>query len=209
MKPVYFFINGIKNKPGDPRGWTDGAARTVGKILDVQTYKWEYACTATFRWLKQNQRAKDFAEDVNYWGKPVVIVAHSNGCDVVLKALPLIRVPILELHLVSGACSEDFAKNGLNQAYGIGKVKSVFVYMAGRDAALNFWAKWSKRLGGWMGLGYDRLGALGPKNHEFDVTLIYEPTYKHSDWFKGPVFDRFLNYVAGIKRPWGSDLSRN
>jgi len=117
-----------------------------------------------------------------------VPVVHSNGGDVLLRALARTEFPFAECHFFSAACESSFDKNGLNAWLAGGRVGRVVCYTAGRDRAMQL-AKWSTRLFGWMGLGYGTLGLTGPRHVApavaDRVVEVVEPEYGHSDWWTG------------------------
>jgi hypothetical protein len=100
------------------------------------------------------------------------VAVHSNGAEVLSRALRhILQHPtefpepftIASAHFMGPANDADFTKNWLNSALIVGLVKSVWVYRATKDKPLGL-GRASRRLFGWMGLGYGDLGLVGPQN---------------------------------------------
>ena len=187
--------------PNDAKLW-DGRAATWFNVNmgNVDTDRSDYFCTAIGRRFHQ-QRRIDRAKAVigTYLGRwDMTIACHSNGDDIILKALAQLKWPRVEnLHLISGACEADFDRNGLNVALANGKIGNVSVYVAGKDKALGFvgWFKPAR----W--LGYGTLGLKGPMNVEEHVKsmvmTVFKPAYGHGDWFtEGANFEETMRWVA-------------
>lgn len=189
---VYILVNGIMNWPGDWKDWNVKACPLVNALAAVN--KWnmvadrlEYFCGPIGRAFGQRRRARKLKRMVEaYRGThDLVLVGHSNGCDLVLDALKMMGWPrVEELHLFSGACQADFRKNGLNDAIVDGRVGHVSVYVAGKDV----WLRLAHTLvGRW--LGYGTLGLSGPTDMsaaaQVKVELFTEPSFGHSTWWRG------------------------
>lgn len=189
-KRVYIFVNGIMCRPGDAHGWNGRAVTWIHLNTGDRAEKLEYFCDPIGRAFFQKQRAEKLAELLTkYAGWEIILVGHSNGTDLILKALALLNwPPIKVVHLVSAACEADFTKNGLSQALMLKDIGSVHVWMSGRDSALHL-AKCE--LGRW--LGYGTLGIDGPKNVRESVKDLVMPhrwpALDHSDCFKPYNFD--------------------
>ena len=101
---VYIFVNGILNFPGDAEGWTDRAVTWINKNTDAKGEKFEYFSGVITRRFRQQYRAIKLSELIEqYDGWTIILVGHSNGCDVILRALKLTKVKIGEVHLVARA----------------------------------------------------------------------------------------------------------
>lgn len=182
---IYIFVNGIMCRPGDAQNWNGRAVTWCQKNTTSASVMVEYFCTPLGRAFFQKHRAEKVAaviEEFLDW--EIVLVGHSNGTDLILKALALMDWPRIEaVHLVSAACEEDFSLNGLNDALERDRIGHVHVWMSGRDSALHV-AKC--RIGRW--LGYGVLGLDGPKNRSapaFSKTTVTAwPSRDHSDCFK-------------------------
>lgn len=200
QRRLYVFVNGVLSDPA-AIDWTDRAVAWVhGHTLD-HADKYEYWTWALTRRLTQGKHAQALAQLVNLHSEPndLVLVGHSNGCDLLLRALPWIRERVHVLHLLSAAAEPDFDTNGLNDLLRRNRVQWVVVWRAGQDQALRL-AWWSRLLT--LGLaGYGGLGIDGPRNVArelaYAVLPLDEPCYGHSDWFaEGPAFERTMERIT-------------
>lgn len=204
LAPVYIAVNGILTLPGSSRAWTDRATtwfHSESRAL-IQAEKFEYFATPLTRRLRQHAHARDLADLIrSYAGRRIHLIGHSNGCDLILRALALDSTPLASIHLIAAACDEDFNRNGLNNALLFDQLGAVHVYTSPDDAALKWAARPSRALLGWLGLGYGILGLVGPQRvleyadqrhlvHRYD-----RPGFGHSTWFADPHFDATLNLV--------------
>ena len=199
---IYIAVNGIKARPSDDSGWTDRFVTWTHKHgwdLGYWAEKYEYWSSALLRRFKQQDRAETLARMlVFYEGWNIRLVAHSNGGDVVLRALQLTDARIDEIHLISPACESDPKINGLNRMVGEKRIGKLRIYIAGQDKAMKV-AKFSQKAVGWLGLGYGNLGGLDP----FDArqlygndTIVYQEHFGHSTWFaKGTIFENTMNRI--------------
>jgi hypothetical protein len=199
---VYLFVNGIGNMPSSAFEWTDEATLYL-QSLGIRAEAYEYCTTFINRWIKQDSRVKNFAHKVQSWadkGFTPVLVGHSNGCDIIIKSLKhLHNVYDIELHLISAAAEPDFRKNGLNKALNNGQVKRCVIYIAGKDFALKYLASWSRKVLGWLGLGFQNLGYIGPRHVNpyivKKLATVVEKDYHHSSWFSHENFPRTMRQV--------------
>jgi hypothetical protein len=203
MKTVYFFVHGIMNLPSSGTGWVDGAIRAVaGFGFAGDAYR--YLATPALRWVMQAWRVRQCRIKLQKWiddDFQPVLVGHSNGCDILLKAIKGVRgLRGAKLHLISGAAEADFKVNGLNEAMKAGRIDTVTVWVAGKDSALEVWAPISRALVGWLGLGYKNIGATGPSNVSAlvgtRVFQINEPEFGHSTWFEEKHFEETICRIA-------------
>lgn len=193
-QPVYIYICGILTWPGSSKNWTGKAATWTMTRPKHQAEKIEYFSPGLFsRSIGQEARAEKLVKTMHEFlsrGRRVILVAHSNGCDVALDALRKMGWPeIAELHLISGAIEADFDKNGLNQARN--KIGRVVVYVAGLDKALALAASPLGRF-----FGYGALGRTGPINPWWQVDVVVEPEFEHSDWFDDAHFDQTMRLLT-------------
>lgn len=176
-RTCYIAINGIRNNPGDAEGWTDRFVTWINTRLPdgVVAEKFEYACSALLRRLRQRQRADEIARKVGYYrraGYRLVLVGHSNGCDLIARVLEACGAEIDAAHLISPAADEeDFA-----EAIREGLIRRIHIYGSRNDRALKL-ALATRPLLGWLGLGY---GSLGLRGREF-AGLFPEVVQDHSD----------------------------
>lgn len=205
---AYVFINGILTMPGDSEGWTDRAVTWINTRTASKAEKWEYATGPILRRIRQQERAEKIARLISFYERAefeVVLVGHSNGCDIIARVLDLREAsvwsysrPVRSIHLFAPAADAgDFI-----QAIDDESVRRVFVYRGGQDRALKA-GRWSRRLFGWAGLGYGSLG-LADDDDTAGLELEYRPgvvvydvpAFGHSDWFtRGEQFERTMVHL--------------
>lgn len=198
-RTVIIFVNGIMNFPGDSHGWNYRAVVwTHLSGSPMEPIPVEYFCGPIGRAFGQKKRAQKICELLEaYAGWNIILVGHSNGCAVILKALgmALVYPRIQAIHLVSGACEADFNRNGLNEAVEGGKVGKVCVYVAGKDMALRVASHWMGRL-----LGYGVLGLHGMQNVPASlldrIGQITQEDFGHSSWWEAEHFDRSMGHFT-------------
>lgn len=200
---VFVFINGILARPGAHDGWTDRAVTWTQCRTPHKAEKWEYATGALTRRLRQQSRARKIATMLRYYeaaGYALVLVGHSNGCDLIARVLRLrgtepwyFQHPIEAAHLYAPAAEEkDFAA-----ALACGGLGWLHLNVGGKDRAL-WWGGVTRRLFGWAGLGYGTLGRQPecPLTYDPRVTVRHEPAYGHSDFFtKGAAFEYTMQHL--------------
>lgn len=168
--------------------------------------EFRYFAGPIFRRGRQQQRARQLAAMIEGWyddGFSVVAVGHSNGCDLILRAMGLMVAHVEALHLISAAADADFAGNGLNDALAHGRCGRVMCYVSDGDSALSVWA----RLSNWVSLGlvgYGSLGWSGPQNVDADVTsrviVVRRDYLEHGGWFAVDQYEATLNAVTVAER---------
>jgi pimeloyl-ACP methyl ester carboxylesterase len=198
-RTCFIAINGIRTNPGDADGWTDRFVTWINTRLPdgVVAEKFEYACSALLRGLKQRQRADEIAKKVGCYrraGYRVVLVGHSNGCDLIARVLEACGAEIDAAHLISPAADEeDFA-----EAIREGLIRRIHIYGSKNDAALKF-ARATRPLIGWLGLGYGSLGLRGPEFEKLFPEVVHahaDDTCGHSTWFqRGPRFEALMQAI--------------
>lgn len=197
---VFIFVNGILNLPGSHNGWTDRAATWINSRTKDRAEKFEYFCGPISRRLRISFHAEALAHLIaNYTGSRVVLVGHSNGCELICRALRVSGVPIEDVHLISGACSPDFDRNGLNELMRAHRVLRTHVYVAEQDLPMRL-AKWTGKFLGLLGLGYGILGYKGPLNVDDEflprVRTVTRADFGHSTWFEPKHFHNLMVEVA-------------
>lgn len=195
-RTCYIAINGIHSNPGDSEGWTDRFVTWVNTRMPdgVVAEKFEYSCSAILRRMKQRQRADEISKKVGYYrraGYRVVLVGHSNGCDLIARVLECCGAEIDAAHLIAPAADEeDFA-----QAIREGLIRRIHIYGSKNDSALKF-AKSTRPLISWMGLGYGSLGLRGSEFEEMFPEVVHshmDDTCGHSTWFqRGQRFESLM-----------------
>jgi hypothetical protein len=115
----------------------------------------------------------------------------------ILRALSITHTEIASIHLIAAACDEDFDRNGLNEDLTCGQLQQVHVYTSPDDGALKYFARTSRALLGWLGLGYGILGLVGPQfvARPERVWRYNRPGYGHSTWFSEEHFAETFNLI--------------
>ena len=205
-KIVFIFINGILNHPEDLHGWTDEACGHVAQQTVFDADRYEYFTMPLLRPFKQAWRAKQIALLVEEWvGYEIVLVGHSNGCDLICRYLKtlsrkdILLPKILQVHLIAGATDCSCKANGLNEVLKDGILGSAYIYCSLGDRALQKakgWTGWLRR----FGLGYGWLGLGGPSEIDPDVLhkihVIRNDMKDHGTWLA----EDFTETLEGIVR---------
>lgn len=201
-KPVYILVNGILTFPGSAKAWTDRGvtALLADDRVDVVAEKFEYFGGALTRRFWQGRNADNLASLIRrYAGRKIHLVGHSNGCDLIARALAITATEIASIHLIAGAVDEDFDRNGINEDLVCAQLGKVFVYASSDDAVLRWLAVPSRALFGWAGLGYGALGLTGPEGVTESVgarvIVSTRPGFGHSTWFTAEHFAETLNAI--------------
>ncbi len=199
-RTCYIAINGIRTNPGDAEGWTDRFVTWVNTRLPdgVVAEKFEYYCSALLRRVRQRERADQIAKKVGYYrraGYRIVLVGHSNGCDLIARVLETCGAEIEAAHLISPAADEeDFA-----QAIRERLIRRIHIYGSRNDEALKF-ARLTRPWLAWLGLGY---GSLGLRGREFAcrfpafVADHSDDAQGHSTWLqRGEPFEDLMLAIS-------------
>lgn len=196
---LYIFVNGILTNPEDIQGWTDRAEIWIDTHTPDKATKMEYRSGALTRMWYQNERINNLKKLCrSYNADKVVLVGHSNGCDIIQKMIKKSNIKIHEAHLIAGASEHDFKKNGLSKALKSGQLGKVFIYVSPIDEALKR-AKWTRGLLKYIGLGYGYLGLVGPDNVDIDISnrvVLYIESFSHSQWFSKKNFEHTMQCIA-------------
>lgn len=199
-KTVIIFVNGILSSPEDVEAWTDRAVEWVNNNTDYKADKMEYKSGVLTRRWYQSQRVKNLQKMCkSYLGDRILIVAHSNGADIIQRMINKGIPRVHELHLIAAAAEHDFRKNGYNRALKNNHVEKIFIYASPVDEALKK-AQLSTRLFGWLGLGYGYLGLVGPLFIDpsvQDKVVVHTENMAHSQWFSKKHFDITMRLVSG------------
>jgi len=181
-------INGILTCPGKSEGWTDRAVTHAHLDMDVFAEKLENFTGIFTRMLFQEKRARFVARIANKYlerGWNVYLRGHSNGCDIIRRALSHTASPIEAAQLVAPAVEPDFERNGFNRLLREGKVKRLMVCWSPNDRTLRL-ARHSHAVLNILGNAYGILGLIGPQNVAPDVesrvTAVANVQYDHGDW---------------------------
>lgn len=203
MRRAYIFINGILSNPESVESWTDLAEAWVDKNYPKDhATKYEYDAKALTRRIGQEKRV-DAVETIceRYLGDKIILVGHSNGCDIITRLVARKVVRFHELHLIAAASEASFDKSGLNKALHNGYVSNKIVcYISPVDEALKK-ARLSTRVLGWMGLGFGYLGLVGPQDVDYslkDRVEVVQRRFGHSTWFNKDHFDNTMRKITGV-----------
>lgn len=199
---VFIFVNGILTRPGNARGWTDRAVHWFNRHEQgVACYPFEYYSPALLRFVFQRGHARALAETIaEYRGMRLHLVGHSNGCDLIARAIALtpVKVQVDTVHLISAALERDFAKNHLGAALNCRQLRRVFCLCSKGDGVLKYLARPSQ-IFGCVGLGYGDLGYRGPALNGLNDTLSVRTTWRnglgHGDWFDAGNFERTMETI--------------
>lgn len=199
-RPVYIVVNGILTSPGHADEWTDRAVTWFHNdaSVDVHAEKFEYFATALTRRLRQRSHALALGALIRrYAGRPIYLVGHSNGCDLIARALRETSVEVRAIHLIAAAVEENFDRNGFNEALARGQLGTVHVYGSANDAVLKWLARPSRWIFGVFGLGYGLLGLLGPvaAYPAHRVFMHWKHEFGHGTWFSGEHFAETLSDI--------------
>lgn len=185
-RTVFLCINGILTDPRRADAWTDEAVDWINRKLPdgVVAVSYEYNATPLLRRWGQRERAEHIAAKAAAYrraGYRVVLVGHSNGCDLIARVIGGISAEVDTVHLFSPAADEaDFER-----AIEMETVRRIFIYGSRHDLALRYGAQLSRRLT-FGKLGYGSLGLRGrefARQHPEVVEDHSRDDFGHSDWF--------------------------
>ncbi len=200
MRTAFLCINGILTDPRRADAWTDQAVDWLNRKLPdgVVGVSYEYNATPLLRRWGQRERAEHIAAKAGAYrraGYRVVLVGHSNGCDLIARVIGGISAEVDTVHLLSPAADEaDFER-----AIEMETVRRIFIYGSLNDLALRYGARWSRTLT-FGRLGYGSLGLRGREfalRHPAVVEDHSRDDYGHSDWFLPRAnFTRTMDLIA-------------
>ncbi|CAB4163620.1 hypothetical protein UFOVP806_32 [uncultured Caudovirales phage] len=185
MRTLILIINGILTDPRKDNAWTDIAEPWLETMIEdpISVFRYEYNATPLLRRWGQARRATRISETIEIYqrqGYRIILVGHSNGCDLIARVLKTTQVD--QVHLISPATDESEMDVGIKA----GNVGMVCIYGSTNDAALKYGAKASRILS--LGLlGYGSLGLRGPAYEaKFPGIVIdfSDNSYGHSDWIR-------------------------
>jgi len=204
---AYILLPGIKTQTDDNNNWAPAMASAINITHDcAKADEFRYHASAIFhRWGMQERVGYVIDLAYRYWsaGYKPILVAHSDGCEIVRQVIIAGPSIIRAAHLIAGACEADFAKNGLNDALRIGKVAEIYCYVSKGDKVIDGVARNSVRFFSWLGIAYGTLGFDGPENVAPDqagkVHLIERRSLKHGDWFVGAHWQTTFNSITQLE----------
>lgn len=195
---AFICVNGILTNPGDAEGWTDRAVTWLNLRTAGKAEKFEYATGALTRRLRQQWRAEAIARMASFYiagGYQVVLIGHSNGCDLIGRVLSqLWPAKVRSAHLFAAATDAAAFSHALDEE----QLGGLFLYGSAHDQALRV-AALSRRLFGWAGLGYGDLGRrpeIGGLLGRSAVLSHRDDTQGHGTWFeRGEPFERTMRLL--------------
>lgn len=199
MTRAYYFVNGILTMPGQSKNWTGKAVTGIHTRLRDQptkAEKVEYYTGPITRMFWNKARATRLLKVNRYYeGFEKVVVAHSNGADVVLDAMRLAPFKIHTLLLISPAVTDDCSDvgNRLNTLLKTGIIEEFHLWIGKKDLPLRM-----AKLGVGRLLGYGALGLDGPKNLDQNPQGRVEPEFGHSTWFDKDHLEDTLDRIAKL-----------
>jgi hypothetical protein len=170
----FLFVNGIF---GSSSGWEVDAVNLSSKINPNWSYFSYFYWCGIFRWDQSghiNECVKSIAnENISD------VAGHSNGADILRRAIVEHELNIDTLNLIAGATDPDFKTNGLNEALLNGQIQIVRCFVSKNDFIIgsNWLLPW------WWNRD---LGKVGPKNVDTRVKdrviVIQDDTCNHMTW---------------------------
>lgn len=205
MKDFYLIIPGIETDATDQFHWSRRLATQIEVSTNAKAEAYQYHVKWYSRWIHQQRNVDSVVRKIKERSptERVHLIGHSNGCDLILRALRALRqvdgmTVVHTLHLYSGATDPDFRSNGLNDALEQNDLFEVHIYCSHDDWVLKRLAPVSRGLGHWVGLGFDNLGYVGPRgvlpSVEDDVTVHLADGFGHGTWFD-EAFDITAGYL--------------
>ena len=185
MRTLILIINGILTDPRKDNAWTDNAEPWLETMIEghVAVFRYEYNATPLLRRWGQSRRADRIAAIIERYqlnGYRVILIGHSNGCDLIARVLKTTQAD--QAHLISPATDESEMDVGIKA----GNVGLVCIYGSTNDAALKYGARASRILS--LGLlGYGSLGLRGPAYAAKHVGVVEDhsdDSRGHSDWLR-------------------------
>lgn len=182
-RTAIILVNGILTDPRKDNAWTDFSVDWLNNHTAEPTVVtgYEYNAEILFGPWKNLSRAERIIERVKEYtahGDRVILVGHSNGCDIIAHVIQQVEVD--EVHLISPATDEKTVEMGIV----LGNVDRVHIYGSTSDMALKWGAKASRIFTLGLG-GYGSLGLRGPafaaqwRGIVFDHSIN---TYGHGTW---------------------------
>jgi len=190
MKTSYLYVNGILTFPGESKNWTGRAVTWTHEHSDHQAEKIEYFAGPIGSRIHQAERAEKLQKTLAHYTKDnIVLVGHSNGCDVIRDYLEAAKWPsnIIHIHLLSAACEADFDKAGFNNLK-----CPITIWIATQDKVLLLAKSWIGAL-----MGYGVLGRTGPVNAKIPVGII-KRDFGHSGWFTEEETDKTMGRIVNV-----------
>jgi len=204
---VYILLPGIHTKPSDNNNWAPAMASAIGITYDTAKAEEFRYYSSLFHKNGMKERVGFVIDLCHRWwsaGYEVVIVGHSDGCEIVRQVL--IEGPSIfkAAHLIAGAVEADFKENGLLKVIEDNKVETIFCYVSKGDKVIDKWARASIRFLSWLKITFGTLGFDGPKNVPEEmigsrVVIIERMSLRHSEWFSGVNWQSTFNSITRLE----------
>lgn len=213
-RQVFIFIPGILSKGLD--AWVNRAVTHVHTRTDHRAEKLPYWAGPLTRRFRQRRRVRGLLKMMDYYlqsGYTINLIGHSNGCDIIRRALitygdKLVSLKLGHIHMIAAAIPACFDDNGLNSALTEGvwhhtyirliHLTSLHLYIDPADTAL-WWGGLTRKTLGWAGLGYGDLGRRGPIEPVASIRKIIHihkrPGIGHSGWFATNKFHTTMDNI--------------
>lgn len=204
QRTAIIVVNGILTDPRRDNAWTDTSVDWFNTHCHnpVVTTSYEYNADIVFGKLGQSHRVKAIIERVKEYhrhGDRIILIGHSNGCDIIAKVLHEVHVD--EAHLISPATDEKEIELGI----AMNNVNHVHIYGSTRDMALKIGAQLSRFITFGL-LGYGSLGLRGPALAAKWPGVVHDysnNSFGHSTWItpRESLINtlRFIAYNSSIK----------
>jgi len=204
---AYILLPGIRTQTGDNNNWAPQMASDINILCDsAKADEFRYFTHALFHKVGIDGRA-GFVVDLahRYWvaGYEPVLVGHSDGCEIIRRAILAGPAIFKAAHLFAAACDADFQANGFNDALLKGKVDRLHLYVSKGDGVLDKFARNSRRFFSWLGIAYGTLGFDGPQNPSVAnverITVDTRQSFTHGAWFEGANWDQTRRAITRLE----------
>ena len=199
-------VPGILARPSKPDDWTDRAVTVAHLRGNVRAEKFEHFSGILSRAFFQEKRARALAllcDEYLQEGWKVSLRGHSNGCDVICRALNHVKYgTISTIQLVGAACEASFVNNGLNLHLRIGTVQKVLIHASPDDKAL-WLARFTHPVLNRIGNGYGSLGFSGPLQVQGEIAhrvrTFWHVGFRHSDYFRANCLEYLIDTMEDVQ----------
>lgn len=189
-RTAYIFVPGVLNYPGSSTNWTDRAVTWMNVTRPNScAEKFEYMALPLSRRIWANRRAEQLAALMERYpieSFSLVVAAHSNGCDLVRRALAISARPANFVHFFSPAVAADPRRHRLVRLVRDGRIGFLRIWLAGRDRVLG--------PGFLGGVAVDAVRGQFAEEHHTEVRA--EATYGHGTWWKNGHFEGSMRRIA-------------
>lgn len=190
-RTAYIVVPGVNNWPGSSSAWTDRGATWLNlNRPDDAVEKFEYFALAVTRGILANRRAAQLAELMDSFPADafsLVLAGHSNGCEIIRRAISQAKRPANFVHFFSPAVPADPRRHRLANLLLDGRIGFLDVYHAGRDRVLG-----PHFLGG---VAVDAVCRQFAGEHH--ATVVSEPRFGHGTWWTAANFERSMHRIVG------------